>query len=195
MNPVSEPPEIQLFPLKASDSDGVFKLWSDWEAVQFTNWPYLSSPSGSLSPLWRAGFCLSNPCTPATQIGSRSYKDLSGCARIRTLECWNQNPETYHLSTPHHTEVVWIIAFGCNLHGKTVRGKLKVSLETWLFSANDSLPGRLMMTTEIFANLGPLAPLVGIWEGDKGLMWRRPTIAALKIIFIGRMVFEPVGGE
>ncbi len=50
------------------------------------------------------------------------------------------------------------------------------------------------MTTEILANLGPLAPLVGIWEGDKGLdVAPSDDRGTENNLYRERMVFEPVG--
>ena len=34
-------PHIELRPLASSDAKNLFHLWSDAEAVKFTNWPYL----------------------------------------------------------------------------------------------------------------------------------------------------------
>ncbi len=31
--------------------------------------------------------------------------------RIRTYECWNQNPESYHLTTPQYAEI-WHLSMG-----------------------------------------------------------------------------------
>jgi len=46
---------------------------------------------------------------------------------------------------------------------------------------------------EIIENLGPLAPLAGIWEGDKGVDISRIKGRETKTQFRERAVFEPVG--
>ena len=48
---------------------------------------------------------LNGPLNNFEYFGSKSLKNGWG-ARIRTWECWNQNPVTYHLSTP---QTVWTL--------------------------------------------------------------------------------------
>ncbi len=49
------------------------------------------------------------------------------------------------------------------------------------------------MSEEIIKNLGPLAALAGIWEGDKGIDISRINSRETETKFRERMVFEPLG--
>ncbi len=49
------------------------------------------------------------------------------------------------------------------------------------------------MNSEIIHNIGPLAPLAGIWEGDKGIDISRIKSRETSTQFRERAVFEPIG--
>ncbi|MES9956910.1 MAG: heme-binding beta-barrel domain-containing protein [Sedimenticola sp.] len=49
------------------------------------------------------------------------------------------------------------------------------------------------MTDEIIANLGPLAPLAGVWEGDQGVDTSRIHGTETVTKFREKIVFEPLG--
>ena len=49
------------------------------------------------------------------------------------------------------------------------------------------------MTSDIIAKLGPLAPLAGIWEGDKGKDLARRHSKEVVTPYRERVVFEPFG--
>lgn len=49
------------------------------------------------------------------------------------------------------------------------------------------------MTDDIVRNLGPLAPLAGIWEGDQGIDVSRVHSKKTETRFRERAVFEPLG--
>ncbi len=49
------------------------------------------------------------------------------------------------------------------------------------------------MSDEIIANLGPLAPLAGVWKSDQGVDMSRIHGEATTTKFRERIVFEPLG--
>jgi hypothetical protein len=55
-----------------------------------------------------------------------------------------------------------------------------------IFTVDDADP-------DVRANLGPLQPLAGIWEGDEGFNVAPGRDGAAKSWYRERMVFEPMG--
>jgi hypothetical protein len=49
------------------------------------------------------------------------------------------------------------------------------------------------MSDEIIKNLGPLASLVGTWEGDQGIDFSRIHSEEKETKFREKIVFEPLG--
>ena len=50
-----------------------------------------------------------------------------------------------------------------------------------------------MNSSELIANLGPLAPLAGVWESDQGIDTSRVHSQETVTKFREKLVFEPLG--